>query len=83
MGEAAEAADLLRDPFHVRNYTEEEWQALFENAGLVVEETRRRHVLARRPLARAIRLQWPEADQVRTLLADRIEDDWIRSTASR
>jgi SAM-dependent methyltransferase len=78
MGEAAEAADLLRDPSHVRNYTEEEWQALFENAGLVVEETRRvdkslhvGHWLERSACS------GPEADKVRSLLADRIEDDWI------
>jgi SAM-dependent methyltransferase len=78
MGESAEAADLLRDPSHVRNYTEEEWQALFENAGLVVEETRRvdKSLHVGHWLERSACIG-PEADKVRTLLADRIEDDWI------
>ena len=78
MGEAAEEADLLRDPSHVRNYTEEEWRALFESAGLDVEETRRvdkslhvGHWLERSACSGT------DADKVRALLADRIEDDWI------
>src|SRR5262249_43191747 len=29
---------LYHDPTHVRSYTEEEWRALFEDAGLEVEE---------------------------------------------
>ena len=78
MGEAAEEADLLRDPSHVRNYTDQEWRALFESAGLVVAETRRvdkslhvGHWLERSTCTGA------DAEQVRALLADRIEDDWI------
>ena len=34
MGDEAEEAERLRDPSHVRNYTEAEWRALFEGAGL-------------------------------------------------
>ena len=33
MGAAAEEAEVLRDPTHVRNYTEAEWQSLLEGAG--------------------------------------------------
>jgi SAM-dependent methyltransferase len=78
-GEAAEEADHLRDPSHVRKYSEDEWRALFEDAGLRVTDVRR--------LERAIRVTpWLErtgcagadAERVRELLADRIEADTIR-----
>jgi SAM-dependent methyltransferase len=78
MGETAEEADKLRDPSHVRNLTEAEWRALLEDAGLVVEEVRRvdqtirfSHWLERSDCTGA------DAERVRTLLADRIDDDWI------
>jgi SAM-dependent methyltransferase len=35
--DASEQAELLRDPTHVRNYTEAEWRDLFAAAGLKVE----------------------------------------------
>jgi SAM-dependent methyltransferase len=38
MGEAVEEAEVIRDPSHVRNYTEAEWRAFLEEAGLVVAE---------------------------------------------
>jgi SAM-dependent methyltransferase len=38
--DASEEADRLRDPSHVRNYTEEEWRAIVAEAGLRVEEVR-------------------------------------------
>lgn len=38
MGEAAEEAEKLRDPSHVRNYTEAEWRDLVAGAGLVLDE---------------------------------------------
>jgi SAM-dependent methyltransferase len=38
MGEAVEEAEKLRDPSHVRNYTEEEWRELVTGAGLAIEE---------------------------------------------
>jgi SAM-dependent methyltransferase len=78
MGEPAEEADMLRDPSHVRNLTEPEWRALLEGAGLVVEEVRR--------VDQALRVShWlersgctgDEAERVRTLLADRIDGDWV------
>jgi SAM-dependent methyltransferase len=40
MGVAAEEAEALRDPSHVRNYTEEEWREIVASAGLDVEEIR-------------------------------------------
>ena len=38
MGESAERAEALRDPSHVRNYTEEEWRAMAASAMLEIEE---------------------------------------------
>jgi ubiquinone/menaquinone biosynthesis C-methylase UbiE len=76
--ERAEEADRLRDPSHVRNYTEKEWRELFESAGLRIEEVRRlpKQIEVEPWLERA---GTPEgdADRVRELLADRIEDGWI------
>jgi SAM-dependent methyltransferase len=40
MGEAAEEAERLRDPSHVRNYGEAEWRALFAGAGLELDDVR-------------------------------------------
>jgi ubiquinone/menaquinone biosynthesis C-methylase UbiE len=79
MDEAGEKANKLRDPSHVRNYTEEEWRELFERAGLEVEEAR--------TMQRAIRFEpWLErtgctgedAERVRELLADRIDGGLYR-----
>jgi SAM-dependent methyltransferase len=38
MGDAAEEAETLRDPSHVRNYTEAEWRDLVAGAGLELRE---------------------------------------------
>ena len=40
MGDDAEEAEKLRDPSHVRNYTEAEWRAFVEDAGLRIEDVR-------------------------------------------
>ena len=78
LDEQAEEADKVRDPSHVRNYSEVEWRGFFESAGLRIEDVRR--------LDKAIELEpWlersgtsnEEAEVVRELLADRIEDGWI------
>jgi ubiquinone/menaquinone biosynthesis C-methylase UbiE len=39
-GEAAEEAERLRDPSHVRTSTEPEWRELIEGAGLELAEVR-------------------------------------------
>jgi ubiquinone/menaquinone biosynthesis C-methylase UbiE len=78
LDEHAEEADRVRDPSHVRNYTEKEWRELFEGVGLRVAELRR--------LPKAIEVEpWlvragtsaADAEKVRELLEDRIEDGWI------
>jgi len=40
MGEAVEEAEKLRDPSHVRNYTDTEWAGLIAGAGLELDEVR-------------------------------------------
>jgi ubiquinone/menaquinone biosynthesis C-methylase UbiE len=78
LDERAEEADRVRDPSHVRNYTEKEWRELFESAALRIEEVRRlpKQIEVDPSLARA---GTPErdAERFRELLADRIEDGWI------
>jgi SAM-dependent methyltransferase len=73
--ETVEEAERLRDPTHVRSYSEEEWRGLFEAAGLTVEEVR---VLEkRRPVDSwldRVGSAGEEAARVRELIADRIVD---------
>jgi len=38
--ERVEEAERLRDPTHVRSYSEDEWRRLFEDAGLTVDDVR-------------------------------------------
>jgi ubiquinone/menaquinone biosynthesis C-methylase UbiE len=48
VSETVEEAERLRDPTHVRSYTEEEWRGLLEAAGLAVEAVEsfeKRHAL--------------------------------------
>jgi SAM-dependent methyltransferase len=78
LGEREEEADRVRDPSHVRNYTEDEWRGLFEASGLHVAE------LARfdKPIEVAPWLEragcvGKEAERVRELLAHRIADGWL------
>jgi SAM-dependent methyltransferase len=72
-GDAAEQAERLRDPTHVRNYDEAEWRSLFEQADLDVEEVEFFDTTIELDawLARA-GCTGEEADRVRDLLADRI-----------
>jgi SAM-dependent methyltransferase len=38
MGDAIEEAETLRDPSHVRNYTDAEWRGFVEEAGLGIDD---------------------------------------------
>jgi SAM-dependent methyltransferase len=75
VSDAVEAAERLRDPTHVRCYTEEEWRTFFAEAGLRVEAERDfdRRADVEDWLAR---VDTPDADalRVRELLGDRIQD---------
>jgi SAM-dependent methyltransferase len=75
VSDEAEEAERLRDPTHVRCYSEDEWRELVTDAGFEVEQVqvfeRRREVddwLAR------VETPPEDAKRVRELLADRIED---------
>jgi SAM-dependent methyltransferase len=74
--ERHEEAEKLRDPTHVRNYTEDEWRTFLTEAGLEVEQVEcfeKTHPLEQW-LART-GCEGEEADRVRELLADRMTDD--------
>jgi SAM-dependent methyltransferase len=75
LGEAVEAAERLRDPTHVRCYSEAEWRTLFAGARLEVEDVRvfDKSIEVEPWLARA-GCEGERAARVRELLADRIED---------
>jgi SAM-dependent methyltransferase len=79
LGESGEEADRLRDPTHVRNLSEDEWRALFEQAGLEVAgfEREEKRVELEPWLERA-GCTGDEAERVRELLADRIEGASLR-----
>jgi len=74
--EEVEAAEKLRDPTHVRNYSEEEWRELLESAGLEIERVERftkTHPLDAW-LART-ECTGEDAARVRELLAPHISED--------
>ena len=76
VSEEVEAAEQLRDPTHVRSYSEDHWRAMLEAAGLEIEQVEafeKRH-----PLEEWLdRSDTPEDDRrlVRKLLAAQIEGD--------
>jgi SAM-dependent methyltransferase len=79
MSAAAEKADRVRDPSHVRNYTEAEWRTMLEQAGLEVEDARRLDKpIELEPWLERTDCRGEEAERVCHLLADRIEGGWIR-----
>jgi ubiquinone/menaquinone biosynthesis C-methylase UbiE len=75
VGEHVEDAEKLRDPTHVRCYSEAEWRGFFDAAGLDVEAER---VFERRvevePWLTRVGTPDEDAARVRELLAERIED---------
>jgi SAM-dependent methyltransferase len=78
LDDAAEEADRVRDPSHVRNYTEAEWRALLGEAGLEVEEVRRLDKpIEVEPWLERAGCHGEEAVRVRELLAERVRDGWI------
>jgi SAM-dependent methyltransferase len=79
LGEGIEEAERLRDPTHVRCYSEKEWRGLFEGAGLAVDavELEDKRIELDPWLERA-GCHGDEATRVRELLADRIADGYLR-----
>ena len=76
VSEQVEEAEKLRDPTHVRSYSEAAWRAFLEAAGLEVEQVEsfeKRHPLEEW-LARS-GTPAEDADRVKQLLANQIEGD--------
>jgi SAM-dependent methyltransferase len=77
--EDVEAAERLRDPTHVRCYSEDEWKEMLAAAGLEVEQVEH---FERTPVVDEwlARVETPPADaaRVRELLGDRIEGGVLR-----
>jgi SAM-dependent methyltransferase len=79
MGPAAEEADRVRDPSHVRNYSESEWRALLEGSGLEIEEVRLlEHPILFQPWLERAGCEGEAAKRVRELVEDRIAGDRVR-----
>lgn len=78
VSEAAEEAERLRDPSHVRNYGAAEWDSFFELAGLEVVDER---VVQRRqelePWLARTGCTGEDAARVRELLGDYVVDGWM------
>jgi SAM-dependent methyltransferase len=80
-GDVVEEAERLRDPTHVRNYSEAEWRELFEQAGLEVEavELVETDIDVDAWLTRA-GCEGEEAVRVLELLREQISDGRLRMT---
>ena len=77
-GADAERAEKIRDPSHVRNYTEAEWRELFASAGIEVEEVRTFDFpIELEPWLERTACQGDDAALVRELLADRIDGGFV------
>jgi SAM-dependent methyltransferase len=79
MGEDDENANRLRDPSHVRNYSEEEWRELFAGTGLDVEDLRTMEVTLRfQPWLDRTGTSPQAGDRIRELIGERVEGDTMR-----
>jgi SAM-dependent methyltransferase len=77
--EAAEEADRVRDPSHIRNYTQAEWRSFFTAAGLDVEDVHVYvHPVLLEPWLERAGCSGEDAERVRALVADRVEGDRVR-----
>ena len=73
-GEDLEEAETLRDPSHVRNYSEAEWRGYLEAAGARVDTVEAiRHPIELEPWLTRAGCPAEDAERVRELVADRIE----------
>jgi SAM-dependent methyltransferase len=74
-GDDLERAEKLRDPSHVRNYSEEEWAELVAQAGLRAEETRIfEHTFDLGAWLARTGCEGEEAAEAVALLGDRVRD---------
>jgi len=73
-GERLEQAEKLRDPSHVRNYSEPEWRAFIEEAGARVDVAETiRHPIELEPWLTRAGCPPEDAARVRGLVADRVD----------
>jgi SAM-dependent methyltransferase len=78
MGPAVEEAEKIRDPSHVRNYTEDEWRAFFADAGLAVEEVRTFDFpIELEPWLERTGCTGADAERVRALVAPHVTAGWV------
>jgi SAM-dependent methyltransferase len=78
VSEASEEADRVRDPSHVRNYSQAEWERFFELAGLeIVEEEFMERRAEVQPWLDRVRTPPQDQARVRELLGDRVRDGWM------
>jgi SAM-dependent methyltransferase len=77
-GEALEQAEKLRDPSHVRNYTEAEWRGFLEAAGAGGEVVERiQHPVELQGWLDRAGCTGADAQRVRELVADRTDGDRV------
>ena len=75
VSESSEEADRLRDPSHVRNYSQPEWHSFFELAGLeLADERYLERPLEIEPWLARVGCTGEDAARVRELLGDRVVD---------
>jgi SAM-dependent methyltransferase len=80
-GEQVEQAERLRDPTHVRCYTEAEWRTLFAEAGLRAEDVRLFEVrIELEPWLERAGCAGHDAKRVGELLQDRIDGGYVTGT---
>ena len=78
MGDTVEEAEKLRDPSHVRNYSEAEWRSFAKAAGLVVEDVQFfEKPIAFQPWLDRCGCVEDDAVRVRELLGDRVVGDHV------
>jgi SAM-dependent methyltransferase len=81
LDDTVEEAERLRDPTHVRCYGEDEWRGFFEAAGLGVDDIQRFDKrIELEPWLERTGCKGEDAERVRELLAERIEDGRILLT---
>lgn len=75
MGEAVEEAERLRDPSHVRNYTDAEWRAIVQEAGLGLDDVRfYEHEMDFAAWLSRTGCAGDDAERVTALLGERVAD---------
>jgi SAM-dependent methyltransferase len=78
MGEDVEEAERLRDPSHVRNYSEAEWRVFAAAAGLSVEDVRFfDKPIELQPWLDRCGCEGEDAERVRELLVERIDGEYV------